>query len=153
MQKSDLQIWREWYLVSVFGCQGTAKVWPFTCSHWETRIVHPFQKNIFKKKEKNLSEIDRKGLSAFALIHYFQEDFLSSWRAATFTCCPCAQFGHMELLVHSLMIYYFQREIFTIWEAMHSSSKASIWGLGRLQVRGKIYPVPKSQLSSKISNW
>ena len=37
-----------------------------------------------------------------------------------FTRHPCAQFEHMELWAHSLMIYYFQREIFTLWEATSS---------------------------------
>ena len=38
----------------------------------------------------------------------------------SFTRHPCAQFEHMELWAHSLMIYYFQREIFTLWEATSS---------------------------------
>jgi hypothetical protein len=35
----------------------------------------------FREKEKALSAIDRKGLSAFALIHYLQEVKVTSWRA------------------------------------------------------------------------
>ena len=111
-----------------------------------------FEKIILRKRKSPIRNWSERAVSV-CINTLFPRGNFYLLEDGNITCRPCAQFGHMELLAHSLMIYYFQRENFTLWEAMPSSSKASIWGLGRLQVRGKIHPVPKSQLSSKISNW
>ena len=105
--------------VSIFGWQGTAMVWPFTCSHWEVQIVHPFRKKYLRKRKSPLRNWSERAVSV-CINTLFPRGNFYLLEDGSFTRHPCAQFEHMELWAHSLMIYYFQREIFTLWEATSS---------------------------------
>ena len=131
----------------------------------------PISQKYFWEKEKALSEIDRKGLSAYALIHYFQEVTFTSWRTED---SPATHVPNLSTWNFGRILWWYiiskgkylpfgKQRVRTISQVV----KLTTWNcrllLGQIDpitldicckvVSGQIVHLPKNHPSSKISNW